>query len=146
VVFNNMGSRHNQFSNYADTHITVKSDKVSTRNICIQPQLLTLPCTNEEQALAAAYYQKYLIKYSEATSSSVGVPIARQKAAFRNVDLLSLGVEDVQTNLCKQVTQKLDLQEQLLQMGFTKKQAAISVVSTYNELYSPAQSTKLYNT
>lgn len=98
-----------------------------------QPQLLVTPCTEAEQALAAAYYQKYLIKYSEATSSNVSIPPAPKKADFHKVDLLSLEVKDVRTygaeNLCKQVIQKLGLEEPLIQLGFTKNQAALSVVS-----------------
>lgn len=121
---------------------TLMQDKTSRTNILDllkskifnQPRLLTLPCTDAEQALAAVYYQKYLIKYSQATSSSsVSIPPAPEKSEFHNVDLLSVEVEDVRTygaeNLCKQVIRKLGLEEQLLQMGFTKKQAALSVVS-----------------
>jgi hypothetical protein len=63
VVFSDMSTSYNQFSNYIDTHITVKSDKVATRKTL---QWVHIAIANLKRTLLGVYHrinEKYLQLY-----------------------------------------------------------------------------------
>jgi hypothetical protein len=87
--------------------------------------------------LAGQYYQKYLIKYdSIAGGDKVTIPPSNNANDFHPVDIERLNVENNRTfgaeNLCKQISEKLDLPACFEDLGFSdseNKLAQISIIS-----------------
>ncbi len=83
--------------------------------------------------LALFYYEKYCIKYQQAEHPPTSIPPAPAKAEFHNVDLKGLEVGDVKTfgveHLCKQVLDKLQLEQCMRSVGMTQSEIRKALIS-----------------
>ncbi len=93
------------------------------------PNLFPIDIPEKLKALALSYYQKYLIKYGEPASETQGatLPPKPEKAEYHNIDLMGLEVTEVKSfgaeNLCRQVLEKLKMEECLRSLGMDREQA-----------------------
>lgn len=98
-----------------------------------QDELFPTNPPNHLLALALSYYEKYCIKYGQDYLQAASIPPAPDKAEFHNIDIIGLEVSDVKTfgaeHLCKQVLDKLQLQECLVSVGLSGEQARKALIS-----------------
>jgi transposase len=84
-------------------------------------------------ALALSYYEKYCIKYGQDDRQAASIPPSPDKAEFHNIDIKGMEVSDVKTfgteHLCKQILDKLQLQECLASVGLTGEQVRKALIS-----------------
>lgn len=98
-----------------------------------QPELFPDDAPAHLRTLALSLYEKYLIKYGEPEPGRVSIPPAPERAEMHQVDIKGLEVSDVKTfgseHLCKQVLDRLNLRECLLNLGFEDKQADKALIA-----------------
>lgn len=100
-----------------------------------QPVLFPDAIDPELKALALSYYQKYLVKYSASNDDMAGatLPPAPEKAEYHNIDVKGLEVTDSRSfgpeYLCRQVLDKLGLEDYLTSLGMSKKEARKSMMA-----------------
>lgn len=100
-----------------------------------QPELFPDAIDPQLRALALSYYQKYLVKYkpsADQPQQGATLPPAPKKAEYHNIDVKGLEVTDSRSfgaeHLCRQTLDKLGLEEQLITLGMSKKEARKSLM------------------
>lgn len=89
------------------------------------------------EALALSYFEKYCLKYGQTdVKNAASIPPAPAQAEFHNIDIKQLNLSDVKTfgaeHLCKQILEKLELNQCFSSLGFNdieSKKALISIAS-----------------
>lgn len=92
------------------------------------PNLFPIEIPENLNALAIGYYQKYLLKYGDGSEiQGASLPPTPQKAEYHNIDLMGLEVIKAKSfgaeHLCRQVLDKLKLEECLRSVGMDREQA-----------------------
>ena len=91
-----------------------------------QPELFPQNVSAELRKLALQYYEKYCIKYEQDEENPTTIPPPPAKAEFHNVDLKGLEIDDVKEfgaeYLCRQILDKLGLQEYFSSLGMSDEQ------------------------
>lgn len=102
-----------------------------------QPELLPKKTNPQLETLAEKYYQKYRIKYPSHDpynqNKGASIPPQPKKAEYHNVDLKGIEVKDVKQfgaeHLCRQVLDKLQLEDCLTCLGMDKRQVRKSLIA-----------------
>ena len=98
-----------------------------------QPLLIQEEIPNNIVELAEHYYHKYLIKYGEHPELGASHPPVPEKADYHTVDVKTLEVEDARTfgaeHLCKQVMEKLELDNHLKSLGWNPQKRIKALIS-----------------
>lgn len=98
-----------------------------------QPDLFSQDSPAALIALAESYYEKYQIKYGVDTHPVTSIPPAPDRAEFHKLDIKGLEINDVTTfgaeHLCKQVLERLGLQECFASLGIGDKQSSKALLS-----------------
>ncbi|MCC5918675.1 MAG: IS1634 family transposase [Cryomorphaceae bacterium] len=105
-----------------------------------QPQLFPTDIPDKLKKLAHSYYDKYLLRYdledvenTDKQADSVSIPPLPQKADYHNVDISGLDISDVKSfgaeHLCKQVLEKLELSNFLIDLGMSEDQVQKSLIA-----------------
>lgn len=93
--------------------------------------------SNTSEKLAEQYYQKYLLKYDTLpTDNKIVIPKVDSSVDFQSVDIKNLAIDNNKTfgseNLCKQIVERLDLDQCFKKLGFSddeNKLAQVSIIS-----------------
>lgn len=98
-----------------------------------QPQLMPQDVPAHLEALAQQYYQKYLVKHGQDADFEVSIPTTGEQTEYHNVDITGLNVSDVKSfgaeHLCKQVLEKLQLEECFKDLGMNKAEADKALIA-----------------
>lgn len=98
-----------------------------------QPDLFPVKPAKPLVDLALDYFEKYNIKYEQYDTPITSIPPAPSKAEFHNIDIRTLQVSDVKSfgaeHLCKQVLDKLQLEDCFAGLGMTKGQINKAMIS-----------------
>ncbi|MEM9078932.1 MAG: IS1634 family transposase [Bacteroidota bacterium] len=98
-----------------------------------QPDLFSQGASATLIALAESYYEKYLIKYGVDNHPVTSIPPSPTKAEYHNIDIKGLELNDVTTfgaeHLCKQVLERLGLEQCFTSLGMSEKQSSKALLS-----------------
>lgn len=122
----------------SDPLLAEKSNQKTVLNILKsrifrQPDIFPDNAPEHLRTLASSFYEKYLIKYGGPEPGQVSIPPAPGRAEMHQVDIKGLEVGDVKTfgseHLCRQVLDRLNLRECLLNLGFENKRADKALIA-----------------
>lgn len=98
-----------------------------------QSKLFPQNAPDELKKLALQYYEKYCIKYEQDEENPTTIPPPPAKSEFHNIDLKGLDIDDVKEfgaeHLCRQVLDKLRLQEYFRSLGLSDEQNKKALIS-----------------
>jgi len=98
-----------------------------------QPELFPKALPAHLEVLTNKYFEKYQIKHGIDTDVDHSLPPIHEKAEYHNVDITGLEIADVKNfgaeHLCKQVLEKLKLEQCFTNLGMNKEQANKALVA-----------------
>jgi len=98
-----------------------------------QPSLFPEDAPQDLVDLAGGYVAKYDIKYGQEPSEAASIPPPPEKAEFHCVDIEGLEVEQARSfggeHLCKQILDRLELEDCFKKLGFSRHEATRAVIS-----------------
>jgi len=98
-----------------------------------QPSLFPEDAPQDLVNLASEYFEKYCIKYGQDAAGAASIPPAPEKAEFHSVDIEGVEVEQARSfggeHLCKQIVDRLELDEGFKRLGFSRHEATRAVIS-----------------
>lgn len=110
-----------------------------------QEELFLTEVSNELKYLAQKYFEKYQIKYPEHDDNNpTSIPPAPKKADYHNVDIKSIDTQDIKEfgteHLCKQVLDKLELEQHLKVLGIDQDKIQQSLMAIISKaIYSSSE-------
>lgn len=117
--------------------VKLLKDKIFPNNS--QPELIPLQVDSKLVALANDFYQKYLIKYSDANRQHIdldkqpSIPPDPNKADYQQVDVNSVDCSNVKTfgceHLCSHILDKLSMDDYLKQQQWSRDDRELALIS-----------------
>lgn len=109
-----------------------------------QPELFPHEAPQKIRSLAEDYYKKYRLKYQEEDNNPTTVPPPPSTAAYLNVDVNSVEVNDAREygaeNICKQMLEKLKLADCFRSISMTEEQTQKALISIASRaIYSQSE-------
>ena len=98
-----------------------------------QPSLFPEDAPQDLVNLASEYFEKYCIKYGQDAAGAASIPPPPDKAEFHRVDIKGVDVEQARSfggeHLCKQILDRLELDEGFKRLGFSRHEATRALIS-----------------
>lgn len=109
-----------------------------------QPELFLQDIPRELKVLALQYYDKYCIKYEQDEENPTSIPPPPKVSEFHNIDIKGLEIKDVKEfgaeHLCKQMLDKLGLEDYFSTLGMSDEQTKKALISIAGKaIYSASE-------
>jgi Transposase DDE domain len=109
-----------------------------------QPELFLQDIPRELKVLALQYYDKYCIKYEQDEENPTSIPPPPKVSEFHNIDIKGFEIKDGKEfgteHLCKQMLDKLGLEDYFLTLGMSDEQTKKALISIAGKaIYSASE-------